>query len=152
MNPSQGISPEQRLMRAVIAQTAMEAAGKIAVNSRSPLKAEEARADAIEWFRDAGDDFQRVCSLAGLEPEYVRKRVLAFLEQPEIPTYRRVAGSPGPRRPGPTASDIATLAGVSPSTVNKVRQGRPTQPETRRRVLAAIAELSESERSAHNVH
>lgn len=152
MNPNEGISPEQRLMRATIAQAAMEAAGKVAVNSRSPLKIEEARADAIRWFHDAGDDFQRVCSLAGLEPEYVRTRVLAFLEQPEIPTYRRVAGSPVPRRSGATVAEIAVLAGVSPTTVGNVRRGKDTQPETRRRVLAAIAELSESHRSAPNVH
>ena len=149
--PSEGIPPEQRLFRAIIANAALEATGRIAISStRSSRQFTETRADAIRWFRDADADFQRVCSLAGLEPGYVRRRVLSFIAVPEATASRNMGGG---RRSGVTAAAIAARAGVSPSTVANVRRGKSSvAPAIRRRVLAAIAELTEPQESNPGVH
>lgn len=63
-----------------------------------------------------------------------------MVERPSAPTdaaRRRSAKS------GPTAKDVADLAGVSPMTVSRVVNGDlKVRPETRRRVEAAIDDLS----------
>lgn len=59
---------------------------------------------------------------------------------------RAIRTDPGRRRgakPGPTAKDVADRAGVSPMTVSRVVNGDlKVRPETRRRVEAAISDLS----------
>ncbi|WP_371300417.1 LacI family DNA-binding transcriptional regulator [Cellulomonas sp. Y8] len=57
-------------------------------------------------------------------------------------------GAPAVRRP-PAMSDVAALAGVSHQTVSRVLNDHPSvRPETRDRVLAAIAELGYRRNSA----
>lgn len=59
-----------------------------------------------------------------------------------------MAGAPAVRRP-PAMSDVAVLAGVSHQTVSRVLNDHPSvRPETRERVLAAIAELGYRRNSA----
>lgn len=59
-----------------------------------------------------------------------------------------MTGAPAARRP-PAMSDVAVLAGVSHQTVSRVLNDHPSvRPETRERVLAAIAELGYRRNSA----
>ena len=39
-------------------------------------QAQANRADAVRWFCEGGKDFQLVCTLAGVDPEAVRDRVM----------------------------------------------------------------------------
>lgn len=57
----------------------------------------------------------------------------------------RGAATSGRRRPGPSIADVAELAGVSPQTVSRVSTGADkVRPQTRAKVLAAMAELGYS--------
>lgn len=76
-------SPEQRLFRGVIVNAAMEAVGSTSVPDRSGDR-ERARRAAMAWFDAANDDFQMVCSLAGLDPQFVRSKVLAFVDRAAV--------------------------------------------------------------------
>lgn len=63
------------------------------------------------------------------------------------------AESTGPQRvrprSGPSISDVAAVAGVSAQTVSRVSTGsEPVRPETRERVLAAMAQLGYSPNNA----
>jgi hypothetical protein len=94
------ISPEQRLLLAVILSAAQEGVGR-----GSAITAHTRDRDisaARQWFDEAGEDFRNVCSLAGLEPDFVRKAALSYFEQTDANpgcTVRRMRRSD--RRPIP---------------------------------------------------
>ncbi|RYE51667.1 MAG: hypothetical protein EOP21_00770 [Hyphomicrobiales bacterium] len=88
------ISPEQRLFRGVIVNAAMEAAGVSALPDKSGDKDRAQRA-ALAWFTRTNKDFNTVCSLAGLEPAFVRTKVSLFLERAAAdPSLTRRRGGP----------------------------------------------------------
>lgn len=64
--------PEKDLFAAVINRAVFDAgyngANREACNERRR---------AATWIRDAGEDFQLVCALAGVDPSYVRDRFIA---------------------------------------------------------------------------
>jgi hypothetical protein len=63
------ISGEVALWRAVITQALMDAG-----SNSNKSEARSARAHAISWLGGDSDDFNEVCELANLTPEYVRKK------------------------------------------------------------------------------
>jgi len=145
------ISPEQRLFVGVIVNAAKEAAGSVVTRDR-PEKVSAAREDARSWFADGGEDFAAVCELAGLEPNEVQSRVLAYLRRVEQDPNARAKvkrTNMPPRHRDVSIPDVARHAGVSPTTVSNVIHDRPNvTPATRARVLAAI----EATGYRHNVH
>lgn len=74
------ISPEQRLFVGVIANAVMEAKGAWRADSARE-KASDVRESARAWFRNGGEDFATVCTLAGYSPRRVRDGVLAYLDR-----------------------------------------------------------------------
>jgi hypothetical protein len=146
MNAS-AISPEQRLFVGVIVNAAQEAAGNTFSRNRAaePSAAQE---DARSWFVEGGDDFATVCELAGLEPEEVQARVLAYLgrvqRDPAARATVKRTNMPARER-NVSIPDVARRAGVSPTTASNVLHNRANvNPATRARVLAAINELGYS--------
>lgn len=74
------ISPEQRLFIGVIANAVMEAKGAWRADAARG-KASQTRESARAWFRNGGEDFATVCTLAGYSPRQVRDGVLAYLDR-----------------------------------------------------------------------
>lgn len=74
------ISPEQRLFVGVIANAVMEAKGAWRADAARG-KASQTRESARAWFRNGGEDFATVCTLAGYSPRQVRDGVLAYLDR-----------------------------------------------------------------------
>lgn len=74
------ISPERRLMLAIIIAAINDALGCSAVNDRDDQRDHE-RQRAKRWFEDGGSYFRKICCLAGLEPSDVRTAVLAYLDE-----------------------------------------------------------------------
>lgn len=71
------VSAERRLMLATLVTAIMDATGQ-ACCTRA-VDRERNRILALAWFRDGCDDFREVCSLAGLDPDYVRRAVLRYV-------------------------------------------------------------------------
>lgn len=46
---------------------------------RKDICAEQTKAQAFAWFRDAGEDFQAVCAFANLNPDYVQRKALKHI-------------------------------------------------------------------------
>jgi hypothetical protein len=93
------ISPERRLMLAVLNTAIMDAAGAYVSASR-PSERDYARRRALCWLQDGGGDFRSVCELAGLNPQYVQTRALEFLESGrELPKINRMSPNSGKHRP-----------------------------------------------------
>lgn len=152
---TQVISPEQRLFVGVILNAAMEASGTLRARDRE-TKARQASAAAFAWFNDGGEDFQTVCTLAGLEPSNVRAGVLDYLERtkaaPNAPMIRR-AGYRTAASERVTMRDVAEHAGVSTMTVARVMDGNPlVSASTRQRVQTSVLELGYSRRGGRSVH
>lgn len=133
--------PERRLMQAVILTAIADACGS-AVQGRRDFIIEADKRDAIRWLSEAGHDFQRVCELAGLHHETVRKFSLAFIRSGDA--FPRVHRQNASRRGNPLSpSAIAARAGISASAVRGVLkhdQGSAAIKEMVRRSLRAIAE------------
>lgn len=106
-----GIPPEQRLFFGVILNAVEEARGAERAGERG-AKAAQTRAHAAAWFREAGEDFQAVCSLAGLEPAKVRIGVLSYLDRVSSDPTMIIKQRRGPsvRKPK-SAVSMADLAG-----------------------------------------
>lgn len=67
------ISPEQRLWQSVLYRAVMDA------TDPDPGSDETIRAkrDALSWLRGGGKDYRKVCSLAGVDPDFIRDAFLA---------------------------------------------------------------------------
>lgn len=52
--------------------------------TETPAERLAERENARSWFRDGGEDFSLVCSLAGLEPDAVRERALAMFDESQV--------------------------------------------------------------------
>ncbi|MEO5350270.1 MAG: hypothetical protein H7836_11560 [Magnetococcus sp. YQC-3] len=65
---------EQKLWVAVL-----ETALNDALSNDNPSRMETAR----RWFREGGQNFKLVCDLANFDASFVRKKILAVLEQKE---------------------------------------------------------------------
>lgn len=160
------VPPEQRLFLGVILNAAMEAAGNSRMLDRNGDRA-KARVQSLAWFKEAGEDFQTVCNLAGVEPERVQSGVLAYVNKvaadpgDAISVRRTRARSDRGAKRSPrhsvTMRDVAIHAGVSTQTVARVLDHHPSVArDTRERVEQSIKLLGYdsaiSRRSAHLVH
>jgi hypothetical protein len=150
------ISPEQRLFVGVILNAVKEAAGNVS-GMRQEVRADQAQASALAWFREAGEDFEAVCVLAGLEPSNVRSGVLGYLERvkatPSAAINLRRAGDRNVESGRVSMRDVAEHAGVSAMTVARVLDGHPSVSEaTRLRVQTSVLELGYSRRGGRSVH
>ena len=76
LNQDCTIFGEQALWRAVITQALMDAGSKSVKR-----EAKVHRAQAIAWFSKRNPDFQLVCTLAGLEVDYVFERAQKAIRQ-----------------------------------------------------------------------
>ncbi|WP_413061533.1 LacI family DNA-binding transcriptional regulator [Sphingomonas carotinifaciens] len=138
------IIPEQRLFVGVIVNAAQEAAGAGCVG----YGRDAVQQSALDWFKGDSKDFHDVCQLAGLEPHYVRRRVLSYLERVKAnpAALVRVNRTNVPARARKVSiPDVARRAGVSPTTVSNVIHDRAhITPSTRARVHNAIEQLGYS--------
>lgn len=81
-------SPERRLMLAAVVNAVADAIGNGAITR--PGERDQARREALAWFRAASPDYEAVCHLAGLDPENTRRAVLAFVASGQpLPAVRR---------------------------------------------------------------
>jgi hypothetical protein len=140
-----GIPPEQRLFLGVILNAVEEARGAERAGERG-AKAAQTRAYAAAWFKEAGEDFQAVCSLAGLEPEKVRAGVLNYLDRVSSDPSLIIKQRRGPsvRKPKTAVSiaDVAGYAGVSSTSVGRFLNGSPKVGQTtRNKIQEAIVAL-----------
>lgn len=62
-------APERRLWQAVIYQACVDALSNKSESENSEKV--RARREADSWIRGAGRDFREVCSLAGLDPDFI---------------------------------------------------------------------------------
>lgn len=140
--------PELRLMQAVIVNAIMDAAARDDRASTHRLNRTEAeRRRAIQWFEEAGPDFQMVCQLAKLDPGEVRKRVLSFLaSERSKKAVRRVTHERARDALGVAA--IATRAGVSESAARAVLSNGRGSKAMQARVLQARDELTAMHKEA----
>lgn len=118
-------SAEQRLAMAVIVTAARDAVGLKSVNESADARTLNQKA-AIAWFRSGDDDFKEVCTLAGLEPSYVRDRVLTYLASNyRLPRRGSMQSGRKAAKPdrGRQIATIAQRAGVSPQSVRNVMNG-----------------------------
>lgn len=84
-------SPERDLFLAVIERTLNDALGHALTGTR-PQDAPAVRAEAVQWFTEAGRDFQLVCEMAEVDPEALRKVALRRIaEQAAPPPSKRKA-------------------------------------------------------------
>ena len=65
------------MWRAVI-QTALEDVRGEHLSGLGAGRAKRVRAEAVQWFAEAGEDFQTVCGLADLEQGLVRNHAMTF--------------------------------------------------------------------------
>ena len=92
------VSPERRLMLAVLNTAIMDAAGAY-IGVARPNERDYARRRALLWLQDGGRDFRSICELAGFDPLDVQTRALEFIASGrEIPKINRVSSSMGDSR------------------------------------------------------
>jgi len=63
------MTPEQKLWQSVVVKAALDA------TSNAPSSSDDysAQKQADAWFRKGGSDFKEVCSLAGLDPDFIQE-------------------------------------------------------------------------------
>jgi hypothetical protein len=138
--------PERRLMQAVILNAIGDATGRKG-DTRRPYHVEKDKREAIRWIAEAGPDFQRVCELAGMSPDMVRARALAFIASAD-PMPRVVRNPSAFDRDPLSPASIAGHAGVSVSAVRGVLKYGLGSVEMKDRVRRSIEQLSNPERLA----
>ena len=94
-----GVSPERRLMLAVLTTAIMDAAGAN-TGTMTPRDRRLAPGIALGWITRADSDFQWICEMADLDPREVRKCALDFINSgQEMPKINRVSPSIRDARP-----------------------------------------------------
>lgn len=88
------VEGRENLWRAVLAQTIAEASGRV-VSPNSPSHRASVIRKARDYITIPNDDFDTVCSLAGLDPEAVREGVARQLTNPSTPAPQE---APKPRQ------------------------------------------------------
>lgn len=73
------MTAEQRLFVSVILSAAREAVDRLQAGDDRRRGAKSQKL-ALEWFREADDDFKEVCLYAGLDPDCVQSGVLAYVD------------------------------------------------------------------------
>ncbi|GAA4214360.1 hypothetical protein GCM10022253_06870 [Sphingomonas endophytica] len=79
-HPCEQMTGEQRLFVSVILSAVREAVGRLQAGD-DRRRGAKSQKQALEWFREAGDDFKEVCLYAGLDPDCVQSGVLAYVEE-----------------------------------------------------------------------
>jgi len=67
--------PERQLWCAVVERALQDAVGPAAVAAHAEERRPE-RQDALQWFLEAGRDYQLACDAAGIDADDLRHRVL----------------------------------------------------------------------------
>jgi len=63
------MTPEQKLWQSVVVKAALDATSNPSSSSDDYI----AKKNADAWLRTGGRDFKEVCSLAGLDPDFIRE-------------------------------------------------------------------------------
>lgn len=93
------ISPERRLMLAVLTTAIMDAAGAN-TGTMTPRDRRHAPGHALRWIKRADCDFQWICEMADLDPREVRQSALNFINSgQDLPRINRVSPSIRDARP-----------------------------------------------------
>jgi hypothetical protein len=73
------VCPEMSLFRHIILTAVLDAVhGSCVSNERNTARA---KAEALRWFVEAGEDYRFVCACADLEPASVRKNALSYIRR-----------------------------------------------------------------------
>lgn len=73
------ISPERRLMVAVLLTAILDASGNN-TGTATQRDRDVVRGTALGWIKDAGPDFHEVCELAGFDAQHVRHCALHYID------------------------------------------------------------------------
>jgi len=63
------MTPEQKMWQSVVVKAALDATSNPSSSSDDYI----AKKNADAWLRTGGRDFKEVCSLAGLDPDFIRE-------------------------------------------------------------------------------
>jgi hypothetical protein len=63
------MTPEQKMWQSVVVKAALDATSNHSSSSDDYI----AQKNADAWLRTGGRDFKEVCSLAGLDPDFIRE-------------------------------------------------------------------------------
>lgn len=133
-------------MQAVILTAIADACGT--PNGRPANRVAADKRAALTWFEDAGPDFERVCDLAGLHPQTVRKFALAFIQSgkpfPRIPRQNHCGRNRNPVSP----ATIAARARVSVAAVRGVLKHDRGSSELKCLVRTTLQDLAQEQRMA----
>jgi hypothetical protein len=69
--------PERQLWCAVVERALQDAVGPAAMAASEKARQPE-RQDALQWFLEAGRDYQLACDGAGIDPDHLRHHVLTL--------------------------------------------------------------------------
>jgi len=73
------LTPEERLWATVIERAFLDAKGVIhGVGDNDAVKV-RLQKEAYRWFKDGGEDFKEVCTMAGLNHAFVREKALKLV-------------------------------------------------------------------------
>ena len=67
------MTPEQTLWQSVVVKAALDATSNPLPNTKDYTYQDLAKKQADAWFRKGGSDFKEVCSLAGLDPDFIQE-------------------------------------------------------------------------------
>lgn len=114
-------------------------AGKLVSLTDDDGEVIDSRADALEWFTDAGEDFRFVCDMAGIDPEHVRRLALepGYFER----TKARALAQPNRVNMTLSIEETMRLNALAP-------KAPPFNPRTRRRPTLTAEERRERQREA----
>jgi hypothetical protein len=149
---SEQTTPERRLVLAIILNAIADATGCGSTRSYQNTMDRDRRT-ALQWFEDAGQDFQHICLLAGFEPSNVRRAALEFIASGErLPNRQRRINprhNPKPSPYGASVAQIADHAGVSQTAVRNVLTNTGNSSHNMQmRVRRAVRDLTEPEKMA----
>lgn len=70
-------SRERQLWCAVISRAVLDATRPVGPSGQTPEQA-RVRLEAWRWFVENGEDYRKACEAAGLDPDFLRRRVLSL--------------------------------------------------------------------------
>ena len=107
--------PERQLWCAVIDRALQDATDTRWMEADSARQREVL--EARQWFIEDGTDYRKACDAAGVDPDYLRKRIIGLIDEAEGQMQPRVqasgvAGRTAPAGSNGRAPNQARLAGA----------------------------------------